>query len=183
MDKIIQAKEICTNQLLIPFEGCAKKLPNGDCESYFDPASPLARMSKSERLKLSEEEYERMGQPWTIWWGMTYDEYGTRVRPGDVWSHDKAIAVKQKVLDKFLVGLLGLSPKLGQENPYKIAAVLSWVYNIGLGSYRVSTFKKRVDAGNWEGACEECVKWNKAQGRILAGLTKRRLKECQFLRM
>lgn len=183
MNKLEQSKQICVDNLLVPFEGYAKKLPDGSAEAYPDPASPLMKIPRQERSKLSEEDYERLGQPWTICWGSTYDEYGTRVRPGDVWSQEKGLRVKQKVLDQFLVGLLGLSPKLSQESPYKIAAVLSWVYNIGLGNYRISTYKKRIDAGDWEGACEECVKWNKAQGQILAGLTKRRLAECKFLRM
>lgn len=176
-----EVKQFCINNLLIPFEGCATKLPNGDCESYFDPASPLARMSRKDRSKLSEEEYERAGRPWTIWWGLTYDDTGAPVRPGDIWTRDKAVLIKQKVLDKFLAGLLALSPSLAKQTPYRIAAVLSWVYNLGLGAYRTSTFKKRIDAEDWEGAAEECVKWNKAGGRVLAGLTRRRKAEAVFL--
>jgi len=46
----------------------------------------------------------------------------------------------------------------------------------------VSTFKKRVDAKDWSGACEEIVKWNKACGRVLPGLTKRRMAEASLLK-
>lgn len=181
MNKLEQAKRLCVETLLVPYEGYARKLSNGDCEAYPDPASPLFKLSKDERSKLTEVDYERLGQPWTIGFGSTYDEYGIRVRPGDIWTQDKAMQVKQKVLDKFLVGLLGLSPGLANEDIYRIAAVLSWVYNIGLGSYRISTFKKRIDAKDWEGAAEECLKWNKAQGKILKGLTKRRKHESLYL--
>ena len=38
-----ESVELCTKVLLHPFEGYHRKLPNGDCESYPDPASPLAR--------------------------------------------------------------------------------------------------------------------------------------------
>jgi lysozyme len=42
--------------------------------------------------------------------------------------------------------------------------------------------KKRVDAQDWAGACEEIVKWNKAAGRVLRGLTLRREAEAALLR-
>ncbi len=180
-NKLEEAKQLCVEHLLVPFEGYARKLSDGSCEAYADPASPLARMPKVERLSVPEHAYQKLGHPWTIGYGSTYDEYGTPVKPGDVWSHDKALRVKQKVLDQFLVQLLLHSPGLAKQNPYKIAAVLSWVYNCGIRSYRISTFKKRIDAEDWDGAAEECVKWNKAQGKILAGLTKRRKAEAVFL--
>jgi lysozyme len=81
----------------------------------------------------------------------------------------------------FLNGLLKLSPSLANENPRRIAAVLSWVYNCGLGNYRISTFKKRIDAKDWSGAQVECRKWNKANGRVLRGLTVRREAEAAML--
>ena len=74
-----------------------------------------------------------------------------------------------------------MSPRLVNEPPGRVAAVLSWVYNCGLGNYRISTFKKRVDAKDWAGAREECVKWNKAAGRVLLGLTRRRVAEAAFI--
>lgn len=74
-----------------------------------------------------------------------------------------------------------MSPRLLNEPDRRVAAILSWVYNCGLGNYRISTFKKRVDAGDWAGAKEECVKWNKAAGRVLPGLTRRRIAEATLL--
>jgi lysozyme len=181
MDKFEIAKNLCVETFLIPFEGCAKKLSDGTCESYPDPASKLLQISMSERNKLTEDQYEKLGRPWTIWWGLTYDENGTPVKPGDVWTQEKAVQVKQIILNKFLQGLLILSPGLKDENPYKIAAVLSWVYNIGLGSYRISTYKKKIDAKEWEEAGKQGLLWNKAQGKILKGLTLRRQAEQIFL--
>ena len=94
---------------------------------------------------------------------------------------ERAEAALQTHLLYFAAGLLKLSPRLAKESDARIAAVLSWVYNIGLGNYRVSTFKKRVDAGDWDGAMEECLKWNKAAGRVLAGLTRRRMAEAAMM--
>jgi lysozyme len=78
--------------------------------------------------------------------------------------------------------LLKLSPALAKAEDRRFAAVISFAYNCGLGNYRVSTFKKRVDAQDWPGACEEIVKWNKAAGRVLPGLTRRRLAESALLK-
>ncbi|NBW15544.1 MAG: lysozyme, partial [Caulobacteraceae bacterium] len=52
----------------------------------------------------------------------------------------------------------------------------------GLGNYRISTFKKRVDASDWEGAAVECVKWTKANGRVLLGLKRRREAEALLMK-
>ena len=57
------------------------------------------------------------------------------------------------------------------------AAVLSWVYNLGAGAFKASTFLRRLRAGDWHGAAAECRKWNKAGGRELRGLTLRRADE------
>jgi lysozyme len=77
--------------------------------------------------------------------------------------------------------LIKLSPSLQGALPRRIAAVTSWVYNCGLGNYRISTFKKRIDSADWSGAAEECRKWNKAAGRVLPGLTRRRTAEAVLL--
>lgn len=94
---------------------------------------------------------------------------------------ERAQTALEEHLQHFSAGLLKMSPGLAQEPPRRFAAVLSWVYNCGLGNYRISTFKKRIDAKDWEGAREECVKWNKAAGRVLPGLTRRRVAEAAFL--
>ncbi|NBR62495.1 MAG: hypothetical protein EBT86_12870 [Actinobacteria bacterium] len=46
----------------------------------------------------------------------------------------------------------------------------------------MSTFKKRVDAGDWNGAADQCMLWNKANGRVLLGLTRRRAAEAALMR-
>ena len=100
---------------------------------------------------------------------------------GTVWTVERAQTALEEHLQHFAVGLLKMSPRLASGPAKRFAAVLSWVYNCGLGNYRVSTFKKRIDAGDWEGAREECVKWNKAAGRVLPGLTRRRVAEAAFI--
>lgn len=157
--KLDQIKQVCTSKFLIPSEGYAKKLPNGDCAAYPDPGPT--------------------GLPITIGYGSTYDDKGVPVKLGDVWTHDKAVYVKSKVLDKFIVILQKYSPKLFDEPVNRVAAVLSWLYNLGEGNYSRSTFRKCIDSKSWVMAAEECLKWDKAKGVTLKGLTKRRLFEAQ----
>lgn len=160
-NKLQQIKQVCTEIFLVPYEGYAKKLPNGDCTAYPDPGPT--------------------GLPITIGYGSTYNDKGIPVKLGDVWTHDKALYVKSKVLDKFLTKLQLYSPKLFDEPVYRIAAVLSWLYNLGEGNYSRSTFRKCIDAKSWVMASEECQKWNKAGGVVLNGLTKRRKAEAESI--
>jgi lysozyme len=99
-----------------------------------------------------------------------------------VWTLEQAQSALDKHLLYFATGALKLSPELAKAEDRRLAAVISWTYNCGLGNYRVSTFKKRVDAQDWAGAGEEMLKWNKAAGRILAGLTKRRMAEAALIK-
>lgn len=161
MQDLELVKQLCIDQLLVPFEGYAKKLPNGDCMAYPDPGTG--------------------GAPYTIGYGSTYDENGTPVQPGDIWTHEKAVMVKAITLNKFLNALMGLSPSIFEENPEKIAAILSFIYNCGTGNYRVSTLKRKVNEKEWEDAASELLKWNKAAGRVLRGLTIRRQAEAKLL--
>ncbi len=166
-NNITIAKELCTKHLLVPFESYAKKLPDGSCTAYPDPATANDPIKK--------------GKPYTIGYGSTYDEFGNPIQMGDVWSHERALMVKQITLNKFVNTLIQLSPHIALESPYKIAAVLSWIYNCGARNYQISTFRKKVNECDWESAAKECMKWNKANGRVLRGLTRRRKAEADFL--
>lgn len=54
------------------------------------------------------------------------------------------------------------------------AALLSFTYNVGVGNYCGSTLVRKLNAGNIEGACDELLRWDRAKGIRLPGLTKRR---------
>jgi lysozyme len=57
------------------------------------------------------------------------------------------------------------------------AALVSFAYNIGGGAFCKSTLVKKLNSGDTVGACNELPKWDKANGIVLAGLTKRREEE------
>jgi lysozyme len=56
-------------------------------------------------------------------------------------------------------------------------AYVSLTYNIGSGAFCRSTLVKKLKQRDYEGACKQILRWNRAGGRILPGLVKRRQKE------
>ena len=153
----LPAIKLAGDVLVKPFEGYARRLPNGDCVAYPDPGTGAA--------------------PWTIGWGCT----GPGIEPGTVWTQARAQTELDKHLEHFYRGLINLSPSLLHASTSRVAALISFVYNCGLGNYRISTLKRRVDSQNWAGASEEILRWNKAAGRVLPGLTRRRKAEALLL--
>jgi lysozyme len=56
-------------------------------------------------------------------------------------------------------------------------AYISLSYNIGSSAFCNSTLVKRLNQSEYALACQEILKWNRFQGKELAGLTKRRQEE------
>ena len=79
-------------------------------------------------------------------------------------------------LADFAGPVLRRNPELKGHDAQLIAAT-SLAYNIGIRAYERSTVAKRFSAGDWRGACDAFMVWNRAGGREVAGLTKRRAKE------
>lgn len=65
-------------------------------------------------------------------------------------------------------------------NPNQYGALVSFTYNLGEGNLAKSTLVKKLNAGDYAGAAKEFGKWNKAGGKVLAGLTRRREAERQL---
>lgn len=62
---------------------------------------------------------------------------------------------------------------------HEFSAYVSLAYNIGVGNFCGSTLVRKLNAGDYEGACKEILRWDRAQGRVLRGLTIRRQAEYQ----
>lgn len=56
-------------------------------------------------------------------------------------------------------------------------ALCSFAFNLGTGNLRKSTLLKQLKAGDRNAAAQEFLKWNKAGGRVMPGLTRRRKAE------
>ena len=121
---------------------------------------------------------------WTIGYGNTFYADGTPVKEGDKIDQATANQLFDIILDKFekqVKGILGntLCATLPKES---IDALVSFAYNCGVGALSKSTLLKKVraDKNDLAGIKAEFAKWNKSNGKVLAGLTKRRNAEAEM---
>lgn len=56
-------------------------------------------------------------------------------------------------------------------------SVISWSFNVGARAACGSTLVKKLQAFDYDGACKELLRWDRFQGSVLPGLTKRRQDE------
>lgn len=78
-------------------------------------------------------------------------------------------------VEKFL-NRLGVNFKQNQFN-----ALVSWVFNLGVGNFNSSTMKKKILANAQdEDVTDELVRWFNAGGRPLVGLKRRRIAEANM---
>jgi len=61
------------------------------------------------------------------------------------------------------------------QNQYD--ALGSLIYNIGEGAFQTSTLLRKLNSGDYQGAADQFLRWNKQKGKVLNGLTTRREKE------
>ena len=65
-------------------------------------------------------------------------------------------------------------------NQCQFDAMVSWVYNLGGGNLKASTLLKVLNAGDYDGVPAQMMRWNKAGGKVLEGLTRRRQAEADL---
>jgi lysozyme len=117
----------------------------------------------------------------TIGYGATYYEDGTRVQLTDqpITRERAESLLLWMVRTRYMPVVLRLCP--GVDTPNRLAALIDFAFNLGNGSLRSSTLRKKVNAGDWNAVPVELRKWNKACGRVLRGLTVRREAEVAIL--
>lgn len=59
----------------------------------------------------------------------------------------------------------------------QFTALLSFTFNLGEGNLKKSALLRKLNASDYAGAADEFLKWNRAGGRVLRGLVKRRADE------
>lgn len=116
----------------------------------------------------------------TIGFGSTYYEDGTKVTLKDPpISRDLAeILLRNTVSKQYFPAVVARCPLL--TDPNKIAALVSWTYNLGVNALKTSTLRKKVQEEKWEEAAKEILKWDKARGKTIRGLTVRRQAEAKL---
>lgn len=137
-------------KLMHAFEGCR-------LDAYPDPGS-------------------KDGHPWTIGYGST----GPGIAKGVRWTQEQADARFAADLDakygKAVNDMLGDAPTTQSQ----FDALVSLCYNIGIAALRGSTVMRRHKARDYQGAADAFVMWNKNDGKVMRGLTRRRLAEADL---
>jgi len=112
--------------------------------------------------------YKDVAGVWTVCDGHT----GTDIVKGKTYSDrecDRLLWNDLQPVKKAVDGLVKVP-----LNEYQRAALYSFTYNVGSGSFSKSTLLKKLNAGDQDGACEELRRWVYAGGMKFRGLMNRR---------
>lgn len=117
----------------------------------------------------------------TIGYGATYYEDGTHVRLTDApITKDRAEALlEHMLLTVYAPAVSRLCP--AADTPGRAGALIDFAYNLGVGNLSSSGLRRRVNAGQWDEAKLELLKWTRGGGRVLPGLVKRRAAEAEMM--
>jgi len=114
--------------------------------------------------------YKDVGGVPTIGFGHTLG-----VKMGDFCSHEQALAWLQQDIQKAVnaVNTMVLVPLTQGE----FDALVDFVFNAGAGAFEKSTMRRLLNAGDHHGAAEQFERWCHCNGKVVAGLLRRRLAE------
>lgn len=129
----------------------------------------LALLKQHEGLSLTP--YKDAAGLWTIgyghllkggeWWDQITEAQASSLLADDVGTAEDAVNSLVKV----------------PLNQAQFDALVSFVYNIGVGAFRRSTLLRLLNAGDYAGAAMQFPLWRKAGGKIVQGLVNRRAAE------
>jgi GH24 family phage-related lysozyme (muramidase) len=133
--------------LIKQFEGCARLRTDGLVEAYPDPGTG--------------------SDPWTIGWGAT----GAGIGPGILWTRKQCDARLERDLVRYAADVArALGDTATTQSQFD--ALVSFHYNTG--AIGRATLTQRHKDGDQSGALYEFSRWNRAGGRVMKGLTRRR---------
>lgn len=124
---------------------------------------------------LENKAYKDAVGVWTIGYGHTAMAGPPTPKAGMVITNAEAEELLLKDLKKYEAPVIRLVKVPINDNQY--GALVSFTYNLGEGNFSKSTLLKKVNAKDFVGAAKEFAKWDKAGGKVLKGLTRRRAAE------
>ena len=107
------------------------------------------------------------GDPWTVGYGFTHG-----VKPGDYMTPEEGEARLKHEVQDFERQVTDMLTHGASDQ--QLAAMVCLAYNIGPAHFRDSTVLRRHNTGEFYAAANAFALWNKAAGRVMAGLTRRR---------
>ena len=115
----------------------------------------------------------------TIGYGNTFYEDGTKVKPGDVITQERANELLDIIVEDFAKKVKHLIKQNLTDNNF--SALVSFAYNAGVGNLKNSTLLKKVNANPKDPSIRaEFMKWVRANDKVLNGLVKRREAEAKL---
>lgn len=130
----------------------------------------IALIKQFEGCKLTA--YQDSVGVWTIGYGWTQPVDGKPIRAG--------MTIKQETAERLLkTGLVSYESDVSRLVKVGLTqgqfdALVSFTYNLGARSLSTSTLLRKLNADDYAGAADEFLRWNKAGGKVLNGLTRRR---------
>lgn len=135
----------------------------------------LAFIAKEEGLRLAA--YQDQVGIWTIGYGSTYYETGTRVKAGDSITKERALLLFRNITRQFETGVNSVLKR--ELNVNQFDALVSISFNIGLAAFGRSSLLKRIN----NNPCEPTIRnaflmWKLAGGKPI--LLNRRIREANL---
>ena len=130
----------------------------------------IALIKQFEGCKLTA--YKDSVGVWTIGYGWTQPVDGKPIRSG--------MTIMQETAERLLkTGLVSYESDVSRLVKVGLTqgqfdALVSFTYNLGARSLSTSTLLRKLNAGDYAGAADEFLRWNKAGGKVLNGLIRRR---------
>ena len=125
--------------------------------------------------------YQDSVHVWTIGYGTTAAAgLGIIPRAGMTITQEQAEYYLRLGLEKFAASIRPMIKVHATDNQF--GACLSLAYNVGPRAFSRSSVLRYLNAGDNANAAASFAKWNKAGGRVLAGLTRRRAAEAALFK-
>jgi len=133
----------------------------------------LELIKEFEGLEL--EAYQDKVGVWTIGYGHT-----ANVKEGDKITAEEAEKLLKKDLASTEADIKRLVKVPLRQQEYDSLA--SFIFNVGGTNFKSSTLLKRLNSKDYDGAMKQFARWDKAGGKPLAGLTRRRKREAELFK-
>jgi lysozyme len=110
---------------------------------------------------------------WTIGFGNTFYEDGTKVKEGDVITQQRADELAKYIVEQFASSIRAMIKQPLNENQF--SACVSLAYNIGTGGFKKSSVLRKLNVNPTDPTIADSFRlWNKGGGVVLKGLVRRR---------
>lgn len=111
-------------------------------------------------------------------WAVGYGQHGPDIKQGTTVTRDEA----EQLLRNHVAGVEATVRNSVQVslNQNQWNALVSLAYNIGNGAFQQSTVVKKLNAGDYQGAADAFLEYDKSDGKVNSGLTERRRRERQL---